>query len=198
MMFFNATPVDCFPHHPATENIIYNPGCDFVASQRQVVLHQLRSPLDYRGHTQCTLAGKWINFLPQWAKAQGNASDINEIHGQHSSYSSSKYLHFVMFLTSVNCFVYFLAHQSPSINKLFLQVTVNTKEVMLYASRPSFWFATAQNLIGRQQERRQPAAERSTVMWLPPLQPPVTSAGYVLELLFSRISRKSKTLGGIR
>lgn len=93
-------------------------------------------------------------------------------------------------------FCLFLAHQSPFINKLFLQVTVNTKEVMLYASRPSFWVVTAQNLTGRQQERQQPTAERSTIIWLPPLHLPVTSAGYILKLLFSRVSRKSKTQGG--
>lgn len=93
-------------------------------------------------------------------------------------------------------FCLFWAHQSPSINKLFFQVTVNTEEVMLYASCPSLWVVTAQNLIGRQPERLQPAAERSTAIWLPPLQLHVTSAGYVLKLIFSRVSRKSKTLGG--
>lgn len=62
MMFFNVAPVDCFPFHPATETILYNRGCDYVSNENQVLLHQLRSPLDQGGHTQYTLAGQVNQF----------------------------------------------------------------------------------------------------------------------------------------
>lgn len=62
MMLSHVTPVDCFPHRPATENTLCSPGCDYVSSQRQVALHQLRSPPDYKGHTQPTLAEQVNQF----------------------------------------------------------------------------------------------------------------------------------------
>jgi hypothetical protein len=111
-----------------------------MSNKRQAVLHQLRSPWIMEDRHNAPWQNRWINFPPQWAKAEGNISDINKAHSQYmfiwttvSSYSPLKIMVFQSFWLQRLAFfclfacLFVFVHQSPLKSNLLIQMEVHIR-----------------------------------------------------------------------